>query len=627
MRVNTWKKWLSLLLCAMLLCACASDKPAKREGEDPSGIAATMTPTETPATPTPTETPATPTPTETPATPTPTPAFGSAEEEQAAFKKFLDSVFVDMIGTNNLSVHFNLEHPEEYGITTDFELTEETIDLAETYEQMKGYAEELVKFNYDNLTDAQKVDYDRLAYEIRVSELYKDVKVCLNIFMRENNNAVDSLSTALTEYPLAEEKDLELFLKDLGSIPSYLTSLFAEMKKLCEAGYGPTQGMFDTTMDNINNLCAPAERNVLLASFCSNMENSGFDADKINEYSTKVEELLSTETVPAFKRFYDDVKTLEQYVEEPKSLASREGGKEYYTMLVQTTTGSNWSVDKMYDYLLKKAQDMISDYSTAYLKDQTITQRKQNMRYGTTDFRTILDDLKKRTAAEYPAIRDTQYTVSALPDELCVEGVLAYFLSPQADNPDRKIIRVNPKNKSSDVELFSTLAHEGYPGHLYQDEYFRATPGYHPINSALHYTGYMEGWATMMGTNAYLWATKNDADVALFFDFDYTFPMSMIGCCDIGVNYFGWGRDELRNFMSENLLNAGAADEIYEMVTADPGVVLPYSLCHFLCIDIIDELMSSKNMTKKQAYEAFLKVGPCSFDVLRKNLGITPEEQ
>ncbi|WP_289445788.1 DUF885 family protein, partial [Klebsiella pneumoniae] len=45
------------------------------------------------------------------------------------------------------------------------------------------------------------------------------------------------------------------------------------------------------------------------------------------------------------------------------------------------------------------------------------------------------------------------------------------------------------------LHLYTTLAHEGYPGHLYQTTYY-ASQNPSPIRSLLNFGGYVEGWAT-----------------------------------------------------------------------------------------------------------------------------------
>ena len=46
-----------------------------------------------------------------------------------------------------------------------------------------------------------------------------------------------------------------------------------------------------------------------------------------------------------------------------------------------------------------------------------------------------------------------------------------------------------------DIRLFTTLAHEGYPGHLYQTTYY-ANTNPDPLRNLLNFSGYVEGWAT-----------------------------------------------------------------------------------------------------------------------------------
>ncbi|MBR5712847.1 MAG: DUF885 family protein [Lachnospiraceae bacterium] len=634
-----WKRILCLLLVIVLVTACGAERAQKREGgKEPNnestptptaGLTATPEPTAEPtpdptATPTPTEA-ATPTPTPVSATPTPTPrgSFDSVEEERAAFDEYLTEIFVDMVGTDSISLHFVLEHPEEYGITPTYDYTEEPVDYEEAYLQMKEYADGLFEFNYENLTEPQKINYDRLMYQLSLCERYRDIKPAYNYLMEESGNSVNGISTMLMEYPLIEEKDLESYVKELYAVAEYFPKLFASMKSLCMAGLCPTQGMYDTTVENTKGLCKKDD-NVLLIAFVANMKQGGFSNDIIDKYTELAKTAMEQAFIPAAEQMLADVRTLEIYVSDPVSLGSRDGGKKYYEFLVESTTGSGWSVDRLYSYLLYRGEKMLTDYTAIRNSDRTVMSRKAKLEYGSRDFDVILNDLKKRTANEYPKIRDTKFIADALPEELRVEGILAYFLEPQYDNPDHKVIRVNPDNDQDSVELFSTLAHEGYPGHLYQNEYFRSSEGYHPINTQFHYTGYLEGWATMMGKNAYLWAADGDENVAFIFDLDYTFSMAMVACCDIGVNYYNWSKDELRKFMSENMLNEKYANEIYASVVADPGTSLSYSLCHFLCLDIIDELMQ-KGMTQKEAYEAFLKVGPSSFSVLRKHLGLSAE--
>ena len=602
--------------------------------DTPTPAADTPTPaadTPTPVADTPTPAADTPTPTVAESTPTPTPSsFGSVEEEQAAFDKFLDDVFVYLMGTNHLEIHFKIEHPEDYGIEVTYDFTEEDFTMEEGYQELLSVCEPLYTFNYDNLTKAQQINYDRLVYEIEFTERYRalDSSSVNNYLMSESNNAIEGVMSTLSEYPFLEERDFEDYLKDIQACADYLEPVFKEMKHLCEIGACPTREMYDTTMSFLDDLC-DRENPVILVAFRNNAKESGKDQAFIDEYAEKVSRLLQESLIPAAEKLRENVKTLESYVTDVRGLVSREGGKDYYSYLVQARTGSNLSIDDMYTYLNNKIDAMFDQFQKIYLSDMGSIDRYYDLTYDTNDYRTILDRLKKIAAEKFPAIRDTEYTVSALPDELCVEGSLAYFMTPQIDRPDRKIIRVNPHSGSDGVGLFSTLAHEGYPGHLYQDEYYHSSEGYHHFNAALTYLGYIEGWATMIGTDAYEWITDGDSNVAFICDFDYTYSNALVAVIDIGVNYYDWDVDRTKKYLEGTLLSSHASEYaayFYDCAISDPGLLMPYTYSHFQCLDIIDELMA-KGMTKMEAYKAFLDVGPASIDVLRKHLGLPGESK
>ena len=347
--------------------------------------------------------------------------------------------------------------------------------------------------------------------------------------------------------------------------------------------------------------------NVILLAFRANAIAAGFDEETVGYYTAAVKDVLTDTVIPAAERLYDQVQTLESYITEPFGLAAREGGKEYYTYLIQGKTGSDMTMEEMYDYLVQGIEGMEAEFEKVYLSDRTLFDRYESAEYGTTDYRAILDTLKDFVAKDFPAIRETQYTVSALPDELCVDGVLAYFMPPQIDNLDRKVIRVNPHYDDNDIELFATLAHEGYPGHLYQFEYFSSSEGYHPINAALSYLGYSEGWTTMIEQEAYKWACNGDENVAFIFNLDHNYLNALVAAIDIGVNYYGWDLAKVRSFFGSSLYgdSAATAQLLLDAVVSDPGTYIYYSLGYFMCNDIIDALMLMQNRLRPTEQSVF----------------------
>ena len=56
----------------------------------------------------------------------------------------------------------------------------------------------------------------------------------------------------------------------------------------------------------------------------------------------------------------------------------------------------------------------------------------------------------------------------------------AFYLTVPVDAFENNVIYINEKNALSGIDLYTTLAHEGFPGHLYQTVFF------HQINTPKH---------------------------------------------------------------------------------------------------------------------------------------------
>ncbi len=63
-------------------------------------------------------------------------------------------------------------------------------------------------------------------------------------------------------------------------------------------------------------------------------------------------------------------------------------------------------------------------------------------------------------------------------------------------------IYINRASTYTALDLYTTLAHEGYPGHLYQTILSGSTT-LGSVRNLLNFGGYIEGWATYVEMYAY----------------------------------------------------------------------------------------------------------------------------
>ena len=238
-----------------------------------------------------------------------------------------------------------------------------------------------------------------------------------------------------------------------------------------------------------------------------------------------------------------------------------------------------------------------------------------------TDADAILQTLNQKAAECMPDIGDTTYTLSYLPEALQVPNNLAYYLSSPLDNESRNIIRINPSEVGDDsMVLWTTMAHEGYPGHLYQHQYFMQNSFEYNIETLIGSLGTSEGWAYYVEKLSLEWAGLDEATADAYFT-NMILGMAALSVVDIGVNYEGWGIEETSNFLTTYYgeLDKNTCQNFIDTCANDPGVYLPYSVGYYKTEDLFEQ-MADGYSSDKNMYAAYLKMGSMPFTLLEKYL-------
>lgn len=623
---------LVICICAVSFGACKkTETPKEGNKREKAQVTVTATPTAEPTvepTVQPTETP-TPVPTQIPGgRPWSVPNFTKVEHTgaQAEFDKLLDELVVELADGAGISLHFIFENPENFGIqkALDFGAIEEEEKVYEDFADLcKRYKERLNGIDYNALTGGQRVNYDRLVHEFEsgIKSMSLNRNTYCSLFSI-NNNAISNLSTLVTEYPLLNRQDAEDLIVILDDLPRYLDKVIEQAKKsYITDGCLLTDAMLDEVTGKVADLLV-SEDNPWVDAFFENLKQARLGEDEAQDLIERFKSKLFGTVFPALKKFGEEAEAMRANVsKEPFGMCKLEGGKEYFEYLAQETLGTSMNGYEMLEYMQKHFDTEYNELVSVILSDMSILSKYPYADYKETDANKILDSLKEYIKTDYPAIPETDYIVSSLPKALQIPGVLAYFLTPQYDNQARKVIRFNPKgiDQNDLAGFFSTLAHEGYPGHLYQNEFFANCEGYHPVNMMFNYTGYMEGWAVVAGQEAYNYIIP-DKNVAYISTVDYNISMELVSIAALGVHYAGWTVEDISQFMAPYGYDM-YAESFYNEVLADPVVYLPYTLGRCLMLDTMDKL-KEMGYTDMEAKTAILNVGPCTFDVLWKTLNI-----
>lgn len=559
----------------------------------------------------------------------------SVTEEQLAirqeFDRMLDELLVKMVSQAGINVHDYMEHPEDYGIQiTDYVLYNHEEEASEEAQDEidQWLKEEMARFSIEDLSWQQRIIYEKLQYENEISEQYQDMTT-YDTMLSTNNGLISNLSIVLYEYRFLEEKDIQEYLCYLEDIPACMQDVIEGAQESMDAGYAPSQNMLESNIDTLAQLCE-TEDNPLLEGFDARVDAAEYLSEESKaSYKTQNQDIVENVLMPSFQETKAALENwLDTDLPELKGLSSYDGGAEYYEYLVEYYTGSGMSAAELHEYLT----DNMEQYMNAFYavlsgnQDALMMYLEDEYEFPYEDPQEILEQLRIHTEEEFPMITDPGVEVSYLPKVMEIDGVLAYYVTPQIDTDTINVVRLNGSALNDSISTaYSTLGHEGYPGHLYAYNYIKQS-GWHPANNLFSYLGYGEGWAEFAGSTSLKWWDL-DEDLVKILQIDETMGQILSGIVDTGVNALGWTVEEVEDCLAEYYgLEKGSEDSInaaqsyYDFVTDTPGVILSYSVGYLKVIDLrnaVREVMGDV-YTDQAFYKAYLNVSEAPFEIVEK---------
>nr|MDE5779151.1 DUF885 domain-containing protein [Lachnospiraceae bacterium] len=307
-------------------------------------------------------------------------------------------------------------------------------------------------------------------------------------------------------------------------------------------------------------------------------------------------------------------------------LASLPNGKEYYSLLVAQNTGSAKSVLELIantEQTLRQTTEEVlkiavtDPESYLYYCDHTLESYFQSPE-------AILDALSLMCRKNYPALpKNPTYEIKTVPKSLQQCSSPAFYMIPAIDDYENNTIYINPiYTNTENGNLFTTLAHEGFPGHLYQTVYYNSTSP-SALRQMLDYPGYVEGWATYVEMDSFSYLDYGDkASLCRLYQSDTLINLALCSRIDLGVNYEGWTLNDVNAFFEENGFKSYFGADVYSYVVQAPAAYLRYFIGYLEIMELKDEYQRLKmeDYSEKKFHKAFLEIGPADFETIRQEL-------
>lgn len=548
---------------------------------------------------------------------------------QKQFDTFLDNCFKEYVSSDTVTLHFKLSDPSAYGIDEnispsygDFSVAKQTELCQRSSELLK----ELNTFDPDTLSEEDAFIWRILKNYLETSVDSKDY-ILYQSFLG-TNGLQSQIPVTLSEYYFDDEKDIQDYLALVNQVPELFDQLLDFEQQRREAGFISPDFVVSDTIDQIDQfLTASGDDNLLIETFEDKIENvPDLGKNQKQTYINNNRSLVRQVVLPAFESLRN---SLEEYLDDSSDkerLCQYDGGKEYYELLLSSNVGTDMTpkecIQALEDTLQETASDIVtltqenSDLYTDYLTAEPLL----------TDTQEILTELENDTLIDFPEPPDVSYTLKNVPDALSSTSASAFYLLPPIDSKEANVIYINQSRVDS-RDQFSTLAHEGYPGHLYQTNYYLSTDP-HPVRSVLRCDGYDEGWGTYAQLYSYNYMEFKDTDREttallrqLYRDNDIL-SLALSSLSDLYVNYEDYTEEELTAYLSDYGVESEGARSIYEYVIENPTTYLSYSIGWYeleqLRNTMEEELGSHFDIS--EYHEAVLSCGSCPFSLLEEQV-------
>lgn len=552
--------------------------------------------------------------------------------QQKKFDRFLNSCFREYAAENTVTLHFKLSNPSAYGIKTPVsptygDLSSDT--LKKNCSRSKELLQKLYTFPTSNLTKKQKLTWQ--IFQDYLNESIMNEKYILYSSPLGTNGLQSEIPVTLSEYRLDNEKDVKDYLSLVNQVPELFTQILDFEQERRNAGIISPSFVISDTIDQIDQfLNASEENNLLIQSFEERLaEVESLSKDQKASYIANNRLLVTDKVFPAYKSLKTSLQT---YINESKNTSSKErlceykNGQDYYKFLLISDVGTDFSPEDCITILESQLKNTVKDISSLTTKNKDLYTEYLSATPALSAPKEIMNTLKNDSLIDFPEIKNISCQLKNVPDALSGTSACAFYLVPPIDSTKDNIIYIN-KSRVDSNELFSTLAHEGYPGHLYQTNYFLTTnPS--PLRTFLHCAGYDEGWGTYAQLYSYNFIEFKNVDEQttkqlrqLYRDNDLL-SLSLSSLSDLYVNYKNYDENALANYLQTYGIDKDGAQKLYRYVIENPTTYLSYSIgCYEL--DQLKQTMADslgKAFKISDFHEAVLNVGSCNFSILRQEI-------
>lgn len=545
-----------------------------------------------------------------------------AGKSTGSFSDFCTTLFREEMKSNTMNLHFTLKDPKAAGIDS-YEITLGSLSGDSPHNQarqLKKLSEELKKYSHRSLKGK-----DRLTCRLLSDYISRQQNLAAYPYYDEpltpSGGVTSQLPVLLAEYTFRNTRDIKDYLGLLSQMDTYFLGILDYEQKKADAGLFMSDEACLKVIEGCEVFTEHPDDNFLIDTF-SNRLNAmdGLTDTQKNAYLKQHSKVLSDHVIPAYRQMIKGLTMLLGRGHNNWGLCNFPEGKAYYEAVVSADTGCDDSVEDLFSQIAKARREDLTFCQNLLEKNPKLASQSPKPDAALKEENAMLSRLQKEILTDFPAPPQTEVEICHVDPALSEYLAPAFYITAPIDDISHNRIYINDAKNDTDIYYFTTLAHEGYPGHLYQT-ICTASYGAPEVRSLLNYPGYTEGWATYTEMQAFYYAGL-DPDLASLLQHNQAATLSLYATADIGIHYFGWDKEKNAAFWSEyGVDDAATVKRITDLILEEPGNYLKYYVGYLKFRQMREQLaLENKSFSVSAFHEAILRTGPSPFSVLEETV-------
>lgn len=545
-----------------------------------------------------------------------------AGKSTGSFSEFCTTLFREEMKSNTMNLHFTLKDPKAAGIDS-YEITLGSLSGDSPHNQarqLKKLSEELKKYSHRSLKGK-----DRLTCRLLSDYILRQQNLAAYPYYDEpltpSGGVTSQLPVLLAEYTFRNTRDIKDYLGLLSQMDTYFLGILDYEQKKADAGLFMSDEACLKVIEGCEVFTEHPDDNFLIDTF-SNRLNAmdGLTDTQKNAYLKQHSKVLSDHVIPAYSQMIKGLTMLLGRGHNNWGLCNFPEGKAYYEAVVSADTGCDDSVEDLFSQIAKARREDLTFCQNLLEKNPKLASQSPKPDAALKEENSMLSRLQKEILTDFPAPPQTEVEICHVDPALSEYLAPAFYITAPIDDISHNRIYINDAKNDTDIYYFTTLAHEGYPGHLYQT-ICTSSYGAPEVLSLLNYPGYTEGWATYTEMQAFYYAGL-DQDLASLLQHNQAATLSLYATADIGIHYFGWEKEKNAAFWSEyGVDDTATVKRITDLILEEPGNYLKYYVGYLKFRQMREQFaLENKSFSVSAFHEAILRTGPSPFSVLEETV-------